>query len=386
VFNLTGTVLHTNLGRAVMPESAARAVAEAMTRPVNLEFDLEGGARGERDSHVERWLKELTGGDKAVAVNNNAAAVYLALNTLALRREVLVSRGELIEIGGSFRIPDIMARAGVKLVEVGTTNRTHLKDFAEAITPRTAAIMKVHTSNYVVQGFTAAVLEAELAKLAHEHGVPFIVDLGSGTLVNLEDYGLPHEPTPRETLAHGADVVTFSGDKLLGGPQAGLLVGRKDLMVRIAKNPMKRALRLDKLTLTALDAVLRLYLHPEKLREELPALRLLTRSPADIAAQAARVLPTLAAALGADWRVEICDCQSQIGSGALPVDSMPSSGLAITPTGKKGNLNKLAAALRALPVPVIGHIRDGALKLDLRCLDHEEEFVSQLKKLKTLRT
>jgi L-seryl-tRNA(Ser) seleniumtransferase len=378
VFNLTGTVLHTNLGRAVMPESAARAVAEAMTRPVNLEFDLDGGARGERDSHVERWLKALTGGDKAVAVNNNAAAVYLALNTLALRREVLVSRGELIEIGGSFRIPDIMARAGVKLVEVGTTNRTHLKDFAEAITPRTAAIMKVHTSNYVVQGFTAAVPEAELAKLAHEHGIPFIVDLGSGTLVNLEDYGLPHEPTPREALAAGADVVTFSGDKLLGGPQAGLLVGRKDLMARIAKNPMKRALRLDKLTLTALDAVLRLYLHPEKLREELPALRLLTRTAEDIAAQAARMLPALTAALGEDWRVEVCDCKSQIGSGALPVDALPSRGLAITPAGKKGNLNKLAAMLRALPVPVIGHIRDGALKLDLRCLDHEEEFVMQL--------
>jgi L-seryl-tRNA(Ser) seleniumtransferase len=386
VFNLTGTVLHTNLGRAVMPESAARAVSEAMTRPVNLEFDLDGGARGERDSHVERWLKELTGGDKAVAVNNNAAAVYLALNTLALKREVLVSRGELIEIGGAFRIPDIMSRAGVKLVEVGTTNRTHLKDFAEAITPRTAAIMKVHTSNYVVQGFTATVPEPELAKLAHDNNLPFIVDLGSGTLVNLEDYGLPHEPTPRETLAHGADVVTFSGDKLLGGPQAGLLVGRRDLMTRIAKNPMKRALRLDKLTLTALDAVLRLYLHPEKLREELPALRLLTRTAENIAAQAARVLPALAAALGDDWHVEVCDCKSQIGSGALPVDSMPSSGLAVTPAAKKGNLNKLAAALRSLPVPVIGHIRDGALKLDLRCLDHEEEFVLQLGKLENLKT
>ncbi|MBX3666728.1 MAG: L-seryl-tRNA(Sec) selenium transferase [Burkholderiales bacterium] len=386
VFNLTGTVLHTNLGRAVMPESAARAVAEAMTRPVNLEFDLDGGARGERDSHVERWLRELTGADKAVAVNNNAAAVYLALNTLALRREVLVSRGELIEIGGAFRIPDIMSRAGVKLVEVGTTNRTHLKDFAEAITPRTAAIMKVHTSNYVVQGFTAAVPETELAKLAHEHNLPFIVDLGSGTLVNLEDYGLPHEPTPRETLAHGADVVTFSGDKLLGGPQAGLLVGRKDLMARIAKNPMKRALRLDKLTLTALDAVLRLYLYPEKLRGELPALRLLTRTEEDIAAQAARVQPALAAALGEGWNVGIAPCKSQIGSGALPVDALPSRGLAITPTQKKGNLNRLAAALRALPVPVIGHIRDGALVLDLRCLDHEDEFVSQLRHLKIVKT
>jgi L-seryl-tRNA(Ser) seleniumtransferase len=381
VFNLTGTVLHTNLGRSVMPECAADAVMSAMTRPVNLEFDLATGARGERDSHVERWLRQLTGGEKAVAVNNNAAAVYLALNTLALRREVLVSRGELIEIGGAFRIPDIMSRAGVKLVEVGTTNRTHLKDFAEAITPRTAAIMKVHTSNYVVQGFTATVPEPELAKLAHEHQLPFIVDLGSGTLVDLAQYGLPHEPTPREALDNGADVVTFSGDKLLGGPQAGLLVGRKDLMARIAKNPMKRALRLDKLTLTALDAVLRLYLHPERLHLELPALQLLTRTTEDIAAQAARVAPQVAAALGDLWKVAVTPCKSQIGSGALPVDALPSSGLAMTPAGKKGNAGKLSAAFRALPVPVIGHIKDGAFILDLRCLDHEEEFINQLHKL-----
>ncbi len=383
VFNLTGTVLHTNLGRSVMPQCAAEAVMAAMTRPVNLEFDLATGARGERDSHVERWLRQLTGGEKAVAVNNNAAAVYLALNTLALRKEVLVSRGELIEIGGAFRIPDIMARAGVKLIEVGTTNRTHLRDFAEAITPRTAAIMKVHTSNYVVQGFTATVPETELAKLAHEHNLPFIVDLGSGTLVDLAQYGLPHEPTPRETLANGADVVTFSGDKLLGGPQAGLLVGRKDLLARIAKNPMKRALRLDKLTLTALDAVLRLYLHPERLHHELPALQLLTRTAEDIAAQATRVLPHVAAALGDAWHVAVIACNSQIGSGALPVDALPGSGLAMTPAAKKKtNVGLLATAFRALPVPVIGHIKDGAFILDLRCLDHEDEFISQLQLLK----
>jgi len=382
VFNLTGTVLHTNLGRAVMPPSVAAAVTEAMTRPVNLEFDLRSGARGERDSHVEKWLRELTGGEKAVAVNNNAAAVYLALNTLALRKEVLVSRGELIEIGGSFRIPDIMSRAGVKLVEVGTTNRTHLKDYAEAITPRTAAIMKVHTSNYVVQGFTAAVPEPELSRLAQEHGLPFIVDLGSGTLIDLVPYGLPHEPTPQEALANGADIVTFSGDKLLGGPQAGLLVGRKDLMTKIARNPMKRALRLDKLTLSALDAVLRLYLHPEKLRDELPALRWLTRDPADTGSQAERLLPVFRQLLGDRWAADICECMSQIGSGALPVDSLPSRGIAIRRASRKGaDVAQLAARFRRLRVPVIGHIRDNALVFDLRCLDREEEFINEIKKL-----
>ncbi len=388
VFNLTGTVLHTNLGRAVMPKCAADAVIAAMTRPANLEFDLGGGARGERDSHIERWLTRLTGGEATVVVNNNAAAVYLALNTLALKKEVLVSRGELVEIGGSFRIPDIMARAGVKLVEVGTTNRTHLKDYAAAITPRTAAIMKVHTSNYAVQGFTATVPEAELAALAHEHGLPFIVDLGSGTLVNLEEYGLPHEPTPRETLAQGADLVTFSGDKLLGGPQAGLIAGNKDVLARIRKNPMKRALRVDKMTLAALEAVLRLYANPQRLREELPTLRWLTRPLADIEAQARRMLPRVAAALGGHGQVEIVACSSQIGSGALPVDTLPSAAIAVSggANSKRSFANKIEMAFRALPAPVIGRIKDGAYLMDLRCLDDEAEFIAQLGKLKIDKT
>ena len=384
VFNLTGTVLHTNLGRALMPQSVADAVMTAMTRPVNLEFDLGGGVRGERDTHVEKWITKLAGGDGAVVVNNNAAAVYLVLNTLGAKREVIVSRGELIEIGGAFRIPDIMKRAGVKLVEVGTTNRTHLKDFAEAITPRTAAIMKVQTSNYAVQGFTASAPEPELAALAHQHGIPYIVDLGSGMLVNLEDYGLPHEPTPREALANGADLVTFSGDKLLGGPQAGLIVGKKELIARIRKNPMKRALRVDKMTLAALDALLRLYTNPDKLREEVTTLRLLTRTRADIRVQAERVLPHLHSALTGKAEASIIDTGSQIGSGSLPVDSLPSAGIAITPVGKSKSsfADKLSLAFRALPVPVIGHIKDGAFVLDLRCLDHEDEFVAQLGGLK----
>ncbi|OGA07810.1 MAG: L-seryl-tRNA(Sec) selenium transferase [Betaproteobacteria bacterium RIFCSPLOWO2_02_64_14] len=384
VCNLSGTVLHTNLGRAVMPESAARAVAEAMTRPVNLEFDLDGGSRGERDSHVEGWLKRLTGAEAAVVVNNNAAAVYLALNTLALRREVLVSRGELIEIGGAFRMPDIMARAGCKLKEVGTTNRTHLKDYAEAITAQTAAIMKVHTSNYAIQGFTSAVAESDLASLAHEHGLPFIVDLGSGMLVDLEDYGLPHEPTPREAFAHGADLVTFSGDKLLGGPQAGLLVGTKALVGRIRKNPMKRALRVDKMTLAALEAVLRLYSDPDRLAQELPGLRSLTRKHAEIEAQANRVLPHVVAALAGSAEAQVISCSSQIGSGSLPVDSLPSAGIAVSGGGKRRGsfAERIATAFRSLPVPVIGHIKDGAFVMDLRCLDDETGFIEQLRQLK----
>ena len=384
VYNLTGTVLHTNLGRAVMPRCAAVAVMQAMTQPVNLEFDLDGAARGERDSHIERWLTRLTGGEAAAVVNNNAAAVYLALNTLAPRKEVIVSRGELIEIGGAFRIPDIMARSGCRLREVGTTNRTHLKDYAEAIGPSTAAIMKVHTSNYTIQGFTASVPEAELGRLAHEHGMPFIVDLGSGMLVNLEEYGLPHEPTPAEALANGADVVTFSGDKLLGGPQAGLIVGRKALVARIRKNPMKRALRVDKMTLAALDAVLQLYSNPERLKTEHPTLRFLTRSADEIGAQAQRLLDAAAAAVGDKAHVRVTACSSQIGSGSLPVDSLPSAGIAIEGPGKSKSsaAQRIAAAFRGLPVPVIGRIKDGAFLMDLRCLDDEAGFAAQLRQLK----
>jgi L-seryl-tRNA(Ser) seleniumtransferase len=386
VFNLTGTVLHTNLGRALLPAEAVDAVQAVMAQPCNLEYDLAPGDRGDRDSHVEALLTELTGAEAATVVNNNAAAVLLVLATLAARKEVIVSRGELVEIGGSFRIPGIMAHAGCRLCEVGTTNRTHRADFEQAIGARSAMLMKVHTSNYAIQGFTATVPEKELAALAHDRGLPFVVDLGSGTLVDLSQYGLPKEPTPQETLAQGADLVTFSGDKLLGGPQAGIIVGRAALVKKIKRNHLKRALRVDKMTLAALEAVLRLYRQPEKLAQRLPTLRMLTRLASDIDSLCRRIEPAVAQAVSNVAQVSVVPCHSQIGSGALPVELLPSSALALAPLkhgrGEGAALKRLAAAFRALPIPVIGTISDGALKFDLRCLENEREFVDQLAQLR----
>jgi len=303
------------------------------------------------------------------------------LNTLAKGRGAIVSRGELIEIGGAFRMPEIMSRAGAKLVEVGTTNRTHLKDYAGAIDAKTGLILKVHTSNYRIEGFTAEVSARELAALACAHKVPLVNDLGSGTLVDLSRFGLAHEPTVAEALADGADLVTFSGDKLLGGPQAGFIVGRKDLVARINRNPMKRALRVDKIRLAAIEATLKLYRNPDRLARQLPTIRLLARAEKDIAELARRLVPAIAAKLGDAFSVEVVACASQVGSGALPLETVPSAGLAIRSTGKRTigrALSGLAAALHRLSVPVIGRIEEQALILDLRCLEDEAGFVANL--------
>jgi L-seryl-tRNA(Ser) seleniumtransferase len=376
VFNLTGTVLHTNLGRALLPEAAIEANASALAAPTNLEYDLDAGERGERDAHLEALLCRLTGAEAAAAVNNNAGAVLLALSALAAGREVIVSRGELVEIGGSFRIPEILEAAGCTLREVGTTNRTHLADYAKAIGPQTAALLKVHASNYAVVGFTAAPAESELAGLAHARGLPFVTDLGSGSLVALERFGLPAEPTPMQALAAGADLVTFSGDKLLGGPQAGLVVGRREQVAKLRTHPMKRALRLDKGRIAALEAVLRLYLDPERLRERLPTLRLLTRPQGEIAALAQRIREPLQRWCADRAAVGVEPCLSQVGSGSLPVDRLPSTALRIVSARLKPA--EIARALRQLPLPVIGRIHDDAVWLDLRCLEDEAGFLGQL--------
>ena len=385
VFNLTGTILHTNLGRAVLPQEAIEAVASAAANPVNLEFDLAQGRRGDRDRHVEALLVRITGTEKATVVNNNAAAVLLVLNTLAQRKEVIVSRGELIEIGGEFRMPEIMKRAGCRLVEVGTTNRTHLKDYAEAIGPATALIMKVHTSNYQILGFVKSVDETSLAKLSRERGLPLVSDLGAGALLDLRRWGLPYEHTPADMIAAGVDLVTFSGDKLVGGPQAGIIAGRRELVERINRNALKRALRVDKMRIAGLAAGLRLYANPERLAKSLPLLRHLCRSQADIEAQAHRVLPSIAQALAGRATVTVETGESQIGSGSLPADRLPSFVLAIRPMVARrqasARVEELSRTFRGLPVPMIGRVHDGVLYFDLRCLDDEDRLVKQLDQL-----
>lgn len=382
VFNLTGTVVHTNLGRASLPTEAVDSMVTAATHATNLEYDLLSGKRGDRDSHLERAICEMTGAEAATVVNNNAAAVLLVLNTLALNKEVIISRGELVEIGGAFRIPDVMESAHCTLREIGTTNRTHLKDYVAAINSDTGLLMKVHTSNYEIRGFTNSVSESDLSQLAQEKGIPFVSDLGSGSLVDLRQFNLPYEPTVKDTVEMGADLVTFSGDKLLGGPQAGIIVGRRELIERVKSNPLKRALRVDKITLAALLAVINIYKDPDRLESRLPMLADLARPVTEIEVVAAKVTAAMSERLAEKALVTVQTCKSQIGSGALPLDLMESRALCITPIAEKGKtdeaLQRLSSAFRALPKPVIGRVSDGRLLFDLRCLRDVDEFLGQL--------
>ncbi|MFN5449423.1 MAG: L-seryl-tRNA(Sec) selenium transferase [Burkholderiales bacterium] len=379
VINLTGTVIHTNLGRAVLSEEVITSVADAMRSYNSMEFDLEHGERGDRDTVVEALICRLTGAQAATVVNNCAAAVLLSLVALGARREVIISRSEQIEIGGSFRMPDIMKAANCRLVEVGTTNRTHLRDYQEAIKEKTALIVKAHRSNYAVTGFTAEVGDEELASLAHAHGLFYMVDLGSGALLDMSRWGLPREPLPSDALSKGADVVMFSGDKLLGGPQAGLIVGSRAAIDKIKKHPLKRTFRVSKLVMAALEATLRLYDSDHDLVNRIPVLAMLTREREDIRQACARVMPRLAQIAGPRFRADIVDCASQIGSGALPEERLPSAAVRLRPidTGKRTGrlLSETLAEFRKLKTPVIGRIRDDAIVFDCRCLSARDESI-----------
>ena len=372
VINATGTMLHTNLGRARLARAAVDAVAAAAGESVNLEYDLEHGVRGRREAPIERLLLDLTGAEAATVVNNNAAAVLLALNTIANGKEVIVSRGELIEIGGSFRIPEIMAKSGAILREVGTTNRTHPADYARAINPDTALLLKVHTSNYRVVGFSSEVDLPQLVAIGRERNVPVMEDLGSGALVDLGRYGLPKEPVVGERVAMGADVVTFSGDKVLGGPQAGLIVGRRKLIADIAGNPLHRAMRCGKLTIAGLEATLRLYQESPDVAADIPALATFTRSILEIEDLGRRALARLGAALGSEFRLALEESTSQIGSGALPTDEIPTRVVAIRHDRGAG---WIAARFRSASVPILGRIRDDAFLLDIRTIVDPDDLV-----------
>jgi len=374
VINATGVIIHTNLGRAPLSPEAAARVARVASSYSNLEYDLEAGDRGNREVHAEGRLREMVGAEGTVVVNNNAAAVLLAVNTLAEGREVLVSRGELVEIGGSFRIPDVVGKSGATLREVGTTNRTRLSDYRAAIGPDTGLILKVHPSNFVIVGFTESTPTADLAALAHSAGVAFVEDLGSGLLSPLP--GLEGERTVAESLAAGVDLVTFSGDKLLGGPQAGIVVGRRDLVDRLAENPLRRALRPGKLTLAALGATLRLYRESPDLVAALPVLRWLTRPLASMEQIGREVAPLLAARLGDGYRVSLVAAECEVGSGAVPAVSLPSRALAVEHAAV--DVEEIAARFRAARPPVLGRIHEGRFLLDLRGIFEPAELAVDL--------
>lgn len=372
VVNATGVIVHTNLGRSLLPEKALAAMTSVARGYSNLEYNLEKGKRGSRYSHVEHILCQLTDAEAALVVNNNAAAVLLCLETLARDMEVIVSRGELVEIGGSFRIPDVMTRSGAILREVGATNRTHIRDYRDAINRNTALLMKVHQSNFAVVGFTSAVSIAELSKLASKHGLHVFEDLGSGTLVDFSRYGLQHEPTVQESLAAGADLVSFSGDKLLGGPQAGIIVGNRDLVDRIKMNPVNRAVRIDKLTLVALEQVLRLYRDPSRVVEEIPTLRMMCAEIRQLKKRAGRLASVLGKCGLHGIEIKTCNTVSKAGGGALPLQELESAAVTINGTGDEFSAAAIEEALRKNEPPVIVRVEHGRLLMDVRTLKDSE--------------
>ena len=385
VFNLTGTVLHTNFGRASLPKEAINSINQIASEPSNLEYDILNNKRGDRDSHIDERLCRLIGAEACTIVNNNAAAVVLVLNSLAKRKEVLISRGELIEIGGSFRLPEIMKSAGCKILEVGTTNRTHLEDFENAIGKKSAMIFKAHKSNFNVEGYTSEVEEKEIVKLSKKNGIPFMIDLGSGSLIDLKYMGITKVQSPADTLAKGVDLITFSGDKLLGGPQCGIIAGRKDLITKIKKNPLKRALRCDKMTIAAFSTLLKLYENPERAKLEIPTLRLLNRKEKDIYEVAEKLYPSIKSKISNIAEVKITKCKSQIGSGSLPVELLPSYGIKIRAKNLKKNskkfLQSISKKFRELPIPIIGRLSKNSLIFDCRCLENTTLIIKQLEKL-----
>jgi L-seryl-tRNA(Ser) seleniumtransferase len=367
VINATGIILHTNLGRAPIAEAAKEALLQSVKNYNNLELELDSGERGERNQHVEGMLCLLTGTKAAFVVNNNAAAVLLALNSLAKQKEVPVSRGELVEIGGSYRMPDVMKASGVKMVEIGTTNKTHLKDYEKVINPKTAAILKVHTSNYRIKGFVSEVSLTEIVKLAHKNNLPVIYDMGSGALISLSKYGVKDEPLANEIIQTGVDVVSFSGDKLLGGPQSGIIIGKGEFIEKIRKNHLARALRCDKLTFAALEATLKLYLDPEALPHKLPIISMLNVSLNQLKKRAELIKERIKSK---HLQIDIRKTNSQMGSGTLPLIEIPSMALLIQ--SKKYSANKLAAKLRENQPPIIGYIRDDFCFLNLRTIREDE--------------
>ncbi len=369
VVNGTGTVLHTNLGRAPVSREHMERVTALVSGYSNLEYNLEEGKRGERYSHFEKLLCKLTGAEAAMAVNNNASSVLLILSSLAKGGEVVVSRGELIEIGGKFRIPDVMEQSGAKLVEVGTTNKTHYDDYESAITEDTKALLKVHTSNYRIVGFTDSVAIDELIPLAKEHDLPVVEDLGSGVLIDLAKYGLTHEPTVQESIAKGADVVCFSGDKLLGGPQAGIIIGRKKYIDRMKRNQLTRALRIDKFTAAMLELVLQEYLSEEKAVKNIPVLRMITE-PLEEVKRRARLLARRMRAYKLPAKIEVKPCESQIGGGSLPLERIPSMAVVLRP--EKISVTELEERMRRLPVPIIPRTANDTIILDARTLKQSD--------------